>query len=231
MINFLEVNTASLNEKVKAYRLWHQQFAHLDFMKLHNLHKMTILEKSILIVENNKIMCEICALIKFINKWDYTVSKRKTNILVFVFIDIYSSLLLSFNEYQYFLKIVDNHFWKTWMILLKWHDEASQTLQEWWLKTELQTDAKILAVQSNNKMKLRFILNDWCKFLNITLQYMMFYMSIQNDVVKRVIWIMKNSVHVMIKETQLSIKFWVQTAQTDVYLHNWTAIDFLIDSK
>jgi len=113
MINFSEVNTASLNEKIKTYRLWHQQFAHLDFIKLHDLHKITILEKSILIVENNKIMCEICALIKFINKWGHIISKRKTNILIFIFIDICSPLFLSFNRYQYFLKIIDNHFWKT----------------------------------------------------------------------------------------------------------------------
>ncbi len=66
-------------------------------------------KKSIFIVENKNIY-EIYALIKFINKQDHTVSKRKTNILVFIFIDIYSSLFLSFNEYQYFLKIVDNHF-------------------------------------------------------------------------------------------------------------------------
>jgi len=73
---------------------------------------MTILEKSILIVENNEIMYEIYVLLKFINKQDHTVSKRKTNILILVFIDIYSSLFLLFNEYQYFLKIVDNHFQK-----------------------------------------------------------------------------------------------------------------------
>jgi len=71
---------------------------------------MTILKKSILIVENNKIIYKICALIKFINKQDHIISKRKTNILVFIFIDIYDSLFLSFNRYQYFLKIVDNHF-------------------------------------------------------------------------------------------------------------------------
>jgi len=74
---------------------------------------VTILEKSILIIENNKNIYEIYVLIKFINKQDYTVSKRKTNILIFIFIDIYNSLFLSFNEYQYFLKIVDNHFQKT----------------------------------------------------------------------------------------------------------------------
>jgi len=71
---------------------------------------MTTLEKSILIFENNKNICEIYILIKFINKQDHTVSERKINILVLVFIDIYNSLLLSFNEYQYFLKIIDNYF-------------------------------------------------------------------------------------------------------------------------
>jgi len=117
------------------------------------------------------------------------------------------------------------------MILLKQCDEASQTLQEWWLKTELQAGAKVLAVQSDNRMKLRFILNDWCKSLDITLQYMMFYMSIQNDVVERVIWTTENSVCAMIKEAQLSIEFWVQAAQTDAYLCNWTVTDFLINGK
>jgi len=70
---------------------------------------MTILEKSILIVENNENIYEIYALIKFINKQDYTVSKRKINILILVFIDIYNSLFLLFNRYQYFLKIVNNY--------------------------------------------------------------------------------------------------------------------------
>ncbi len=80
-------------------------------------------------------------------------------------------------------------------------------------------------------MKLKFTLNDWCKSLNITLQYTVFYMSIQNDVAKRAIWITENSVCAMIKEIQLSIEFWMQTVQTDVYLCNWTATDLLIDSK
>ncbi len=207
MINFLDIDTVLLNEKVKAYRLWHWQFVHLDFTKLCDLHKVTILEKPILIIENNKNIYEICVLIKFINKQDHTVSKKKTNILVLVFIDICSLLLLSFNEYQYFLKVVDNHFWKTWMILLKQCDEVSQALQELQLKTELQTDAKVLAVQSNNRMKLKFILNDWCKSLDITLQYMVSYMSIQNDIAKRAIQITENSVCIMIKEAQLSIEF------------------------
>jgi len=68
MTNFLDVDTASLNEKIKIYRLWHWQFAYLDFVKLHDLYKMTTLEKSILIIKNNENICKIYVLIKFINK-------------------------------------------------------------------------------------------------------------------------------------------------------------------
>jgi len=68
MTNFLDVDIALLNKKIKTYKLWHWWFIHLNFIKLHDLHKITTLEKSILIVENNKNMCEICVLIKFINK-------------------------------------------------------------------------------------------------------------------------------------------------------------------
>ena len=35
----------------------------------------------------------------------------------------------------------------------------------------------------------------------------------------------------MIKETELSIKFWVQAAETDIYLHNHTAIKFIINGQ
>jgi len=68
MTDFLDIDTASLNEKIKTYKLWHQWFVYLDSAKLHNLYKMTILEKSILIIENNENICEIYVLIKFINK-------------------------------------------------------------------------------------------------------------------------------------------------------------------
>ena len=33
----------------------------------------------------------------------------------------------------------------------------------------------------------------------------------------------------MIKEIKLSIEFWVQAAETDVYLYNHTAIESIID--
>ncbi len=70
---------------------------------------MTILKKLILIAENSKNIYEIYALIKFINKQDHTVSKKKINILIFIFINICNFLSLSFIRHQYFLKIINNH--------------------------------------------------------------------------------------------------------------------------
>ena len=43
--------------------------------------------------------------------------------------------------------------------------------------------------------------------------------------------ITENSVHVIIKETELSIEFWVQTVKINVYLHNYTAIEFIVDDQ
>ena len=192
---------------------------------------MTTLEKPIPIVEDNETVCEVCALTKFINKRGHTVSERKANILALVSIDICGPLPLSFGGYQYFLEVVDNHSRKTWTIPLKQRDEAPQALQEWRLKTELQTGAKVLAVRSDNGTELKSTLDDWCKSLGITPQYTVPYMSIQNGVAERAIRTTENSVRAMIKEAQLPIEFWVQAAQTDAYLRNRTATGPLIDGK
>ncbi len=68
MTDFLDINITSLNEKIKTYRLWHWWFVYLNSAKLHDLHKVTTLKKLILIIKNNKNICEIYVLIKFINK-------------------------------------------------------------------------------------------------------------------------------------------------------------------
>ncbi len=54
-------------------------------------------------------------------------------------------------------------------------------------------------------------------------------MLIQNEVVKRVIYITKNSMQVMIKNAELFIKFWAEAAKTNVYLQNWIIMRFLIN--
>ena len=89
------------------------------------------LSKPIPIVKEEGHVCEVCALTKFRNKRGHQVSERKTAILNLILIDICGPLPLSYTGYSYFLKIVDNHLWRTWTILLKHQSDAPQTLKEW----------------------------------------------------------------------------------------------------
>jgi len=181
------------DKSFKLYKLWYHHFAHLESAKLRQLHKIITLKKSILINDSHENVCEICALIKFINKWEHNISNQKTSILTFIFINICESLSLSLNSESYFLKIVNNHFRKTWCISLKQWFNASDALQKWKLSVKLYNDVRLLSVCSDNITKLKVILNSWYSSVDIASQYIVSHMSIQNEVVERIIYITENS--------------------------------------
>ncbi len=209
--NEIEVDHDQLsfaNDKsFKLYKLWHRCFAHLKSAKLHQLHKIITLKKSIFINDSHENVCEICALIKFINKREHNVSDWKTSILTLIFINICESLSSFLDSESYFLEIIDNHFRKTWCISLKQWFNASDALRKWKLSVELHSNVKLLSVRSDNVMKLKVILNDWCSSIDIASQYIVSHMLIQNEVVERIIYITENSMQVMIKNAELFIEF------------------------
>ncbi len=217
------------DKSFKLYKLWHHCFTHLESAKLRQLHKIITLKKSIFINNSHENVCEICALIKFINKWKHNVSNWKTSILTFIFINICESLSLFLDSESYFLKIVNNHFRKTWCISLKQWFNASDALRKWKLSVKLHSNVKLLSVHSDNIMKLKVILNSWCSSVDIVSQYIVLHMSIQNEVVKRVIYITENLMQVMIKNAELLIEFWAEAVKTDVYLQNWIIMKLLIN--
>ncbi len=169
--NEIEVDHDQLsfaNDKsFKLYKLWHHHFAHLESAKLHQLHKIITLKKFIFINNSYKNVCEICVLIKFINKREHNVSDWKTSILTFIFINICESLSSFLDSESYFLKIVDNHFRKTWCISLKQWFDASDALRKWKLSVKLHSNVKLLSVCNDNVTKLKVILNDWCSSIDI----------------------------------------------------------------
>lgn len=176
-------------------------------------------------------MYEVCVLTKFRNKRAHQVSEKKLAILTLIFIDVYDQLFLSHEDYVYFLEIINNYSRKVWTISLKRREDAFKTLLEWRVKVELQSEAKVMTVRSNNAIELKATLNKWCAFFDIAPQYIVPYMFIQNDVAERAIQITENSVQAMIKNAELSIEFWVKAAQTDTYLRNRTSIDSIVDNK
>ncbi len=195
------------DKSFKLYKLWHRCFTHLESAKLHQLYKIITLKKSIFINNSHKNVCEICAFIKFINKREHNVNDQKTSILTFIFINICKSLSSSLDNELYFLKIVDNHFRKTWCISLKQWFNVSDALQKWKLSIKLHNNVKLLSIHSDNIMKLKVILNNWCSSVNIASQYIVLHMLIQNEVIERIIYITKNSMQIMIKNAELLIEF------------------------
>ncbi len=208
------------DKSFKLYKLWYHHFAHLESAKLHQLHKIITLKKPIFINNSHKNVCEICAFIKFINKQEHNINDQKTSILILIFIDICESLSLFLNSESYFLKIMNNHFRKTWCISLKQWFNASDALRKWKLSVEFHSNVRLFSVHSDNVMKLKVILNSWCSSIDIASQYIISHMSIQNEVVKRIICITENLMQVMIKNAELLIEFWAKVAKTDVYLWN-----------
>ena len=85
----------------------------MKFAKLRDLHKVITLHKSIFIVEKRNESCEMCAITKMINAHSRRLVERKINILKLIFIDICESLFASRLDYEYFLKIMNNHFRRT----------------------------------------------------------------------------------------------------------------------
>ena len=205
--------------KLEEYRLWHRRFAHMGKAKLKDLHKITTLKKPIPIVED-PTPCRVCSTTKLTNSRSRTLATRKPFILALVSIDICGELPASWQGHRYFLKIIDNHSRRTWIILLKRRADAVEALRKWRLTVELKTGARLLAVRSDNALELKSILDEWGRSTGIEAQYSEAYTSRQNGVPERDIRTTENNVRAMIKEAGLPIEFWSEAAMTDAYIRN-----------
>ena len=217
--NTEDSSTSVSTSKLEEYRLWHRRFAHMGKAKLGNLHNVTTLKKPIPIVED-PTPCKVCCTTKLTNSRNKRLAIRKPFVLALVSIDICGELPTSWQGYRYFLKVVDNHSRRTWIILLKKRSDAVEALRKWRLIVELRTGAKLLAVRSDNALELKFILDKWCRTIGIEPQYTEAYTSRQNGVPERDIRTTENNVRAMIKEAGLPIEFWPEAAMTDAYIRN-----------
>ena len=224
----IEFNDNSTRKKRDLYTLWHRRVDHLDFAKLKNLHKITTFKKSLFIVKFDDL-CEICAIIKMTNKRNRTLIERRSRILTMIFIDICESLLISRLEYEYFLKIINNHSRRTWILSLRKRFDALEALWKWKLKTKLQCFVKLQVVRNDNVIELKFTLDEWCTFIDIELKYTIAYNFIQNDVIERDIKIIENQVKVMIQDVDLLLKFWLETIEANAYVRNRVAFELVIN--
>ena len=214
-----EASEITTSKKRDLYTLWHRRLSHMRSSKLRNLHKVTTLTKPISIAKGDK-PCEVCAITKMTNKHNRHLAERKTQILAGVSIDICGPLPTSRLGYEYFLEIIDNYSRRVWVIPLKKRSDAPEALHKWKLMVELQSQARLQAVRSDNAKELKSILDEWCSSIGIVPEYTVAYNFIQNDIAERGIRTTENDVRAMIQDAGLPMEFWPEAAQTDAYVRN-----------
>jgi hypothetical protein len=64
------------------------------------------------------------------NRINTYVLKRKDNLLNLVLINIYELLSMIFSDARYFLKAVNNHTQKSWIMSLRFRQEAKPTFKK-----------------------------------------------------------------------------------------------------
>ena len=97
--------------------------------KLKSLSVVTTLQKAIR-KPSEMEPCEVCALTKMRNRTNARVSERKDNLLDLVSIDICGPLPVALSGARYFLEAVDNHTRKSWVMPLRFRQEAKPTLKK-----------------------------------------------------------------------------------------------------
>jgi len=199
------------------YRLWHRRFAHLGPRKIANLHKVTTLEKPIPVYTD--LECETCSLTRMRNRKGKP-SSRKDDVLQLVSIDICGPFDKSHAGYNQFIIIVDSFSRKSWLYPLKARSDAPQVLNEWKKEVELQSDARLKSVRSDNAPELRALLGQWKRDFGIHPQSTVTWMSTQNGMSERANQTVENSMRAMLKDSGLPNEFWVEAAETDVYIRN-----------
>ena len=180
--NVLNANNINLeniakffNKNIKLYQLKHRRLEHFKKSKIKTFHIVITLSK-VSIAKKHEAVCEVCALIKSINRLDHQVNERALNILTLLFINICEQLLVSREDYVYFLEIVDNYFRRTWIICLKNRFDVIEELNKWKRQVKLDIDVKIKAVRSDNALELKQTLDNWCASIEITSHYTIFYL-------------------------------------------------------
>ena len=230
-IDFRQFENQSFKKKRDLYWLWHRRFDHIKFVKFWNLYKVITLHKSIFIVEKRNESCEMCAITKIINAYNRRLIERKINILKLIFIDICESLFAWKFDYEYFLKIINNHFWRTWIIFFRKRIDVSKTFNKWQLKMKLKIEKRLQTIRCDNVKKLKSIFDSWYAFIDIVSQYIVFYNFIQNDVTKYDIKTIENQIRTMIQNAKLFMKFWFEIKKTNAYVRNRVNRNWIVDNN
>jgi Reverse transcriptase (RNA-dependent DNA polymerase)/gag-polypeptide of LTR copia-type len=218
----------SWNENLARYRLMHRRFAHLGPEKLRSLHKVTTLERPIVIPVDRE-MCRVCKLTKLRNKTNKVLSPWKESILALVSIDVAGPFLPTIRGNKFFAQIVDNSTRKTWTLVDKTKSALMTQIRKWKATEERRTQLRLGAVRSDNASEIREMLDEWSREGVIEESTTSYTGSHQNGIAERSIQQAETDGRAMLKEADLPLEFWDWAVEADTYIRNRTSSGPLID--
>ena len=109
--------------------------------------------------------------------------------------------------------------WYSEIFLLKKRTDIYNTFKIWKLKAEKKTDEKLQIFQSDSAEKYRKLICDWTS-KEVEFEFITSYMLKQNRFSEHLNCTIMKSLHSMLYDVQMLIKFWEEAVKTVNYLQN-----------
>lgn len=142
--------------------LWHVRLCHPSYSTLDVVHKYV----SDILSSYNKIFhCPICPIAKQKHLPFSHIEHITTFVFQLIHCDIWGSIsIFTFDGFCYFLSIVDDYSWATWIYLMKQKFDTEPLLQSFFTLVKTQSGTKIQIIRT--KHGLEFAISDFFSHQN-----------------------------------------------------------------
>ena len=198
---------------------WHKRYGHLNFDYMKELNDLCL---GITIKGDVPQPCEGCMLNKSRRLPHNTVGTRATELLELVHTDVCGPMRAeTWNGARYFILFVDDFSRMTFIYFLKHKSEAYDVMTNFKTFVENQTGKRIKNIRSDRGKE--FVNQRFDGFLEkfgIRHQLSVAYCPQGNGVAERANYTVVSMARTMLNESDLSIRYWGEAANTAVYLKN-----------
>jgi len=197
--------------------LWHNRLGHVPFAKMRNISTLpTILS------QKQPFICTICPMARQ-ERLPFSQSTSQTkSIFELLHIDLWGPYHVStYDNYKYFLTLVDDYSRSTWTHLLSTKSNALHVLKAFIHMVENQFKTTVKCIRSDNG--LEFTSNEATQFFinkGIIHQKSCPYTPQQNSVVERKHKYLLETARALLFQSKLPLKYWGECVLTATHIIN-----------
>lgn len=200
------------------YQIWHTRMGHPSAQRLQNLHNYASGIK--LPVNTERPSCTTCNLTKMtrtVSREPFTKSSRK---LARIHTDIWGPYQThSLGGHIYFISLIDDHTWKSWLICLKSRKDLYRFVNDWMKVVELDSGEKVTVFRCDNAKEYQKF-EQLVQAEGVRMEYTTPYTPEQNGIAKQFNRTIVQMVRSMLTWAELPHIFWGKAAVTANYLRN-----------